>query len=257
MKIRIEEARKLCEDILVSRGFPKNQVKFIVDEYIENELQGKLSHGLIAFPSLIESTAISKEKWQIEKESDSVLVVNGNNNFGLIVGKEAVDVICKKARKQGIGLAAIYNVITFLRPATIAKMIAEKNMIGIVLNNGGREMVVPDGSIDPILATNPIGVGIPTNEDPIVFDMATSKRAFGEVNVSKILGRFLPEQTYLDKDGNYTTDPNKAYSVVPMGSYKGYSLGLLIEILTGSLVKCLLESEAQEGITGGYLEAQY
>jgi len=236
MKIKIEEARKLCEDVLIKRKFPKNWIKPVVDEYIEGELQGKLTHGLIAFPSLIENFSMPEKEWKIEKESHSTVLINGNKNLGILVGKEAVDIISKMAKKEGIGVAALYNIFTFLRPGSIAKMIAEKDMIGIVVNNGGREMVVPEGGIDPVLATNPIGVGIPTKEEPIVFDMATSKKAWGEVNVSKIFARFLPEETFLDKDGNYTTDPNKAYSVAPMGNYKGYALGLLLEILTGSLV---------------------
>jgi len=236
MKIKIEDARKLCEEVLTKKDFSKKEIKIVVDEYIEGELLGKLSHGLIAFPSLIKSFGIPKEKWAIEKETHSSVFINGNKNFGLIVGKEAVEIICKKAKKEGIGFAALRNILPFLRPRTIAKMISEKGMIGIVVNNGGREMTVPEGGIDPVLATNPIGVGIPTREDPIIFDMATSERAFGEVTVAKILGHFLPEQTFLDKNGNYTTDPNEASAVVPMGKYKGYALGLLLEILTGSLV---------------------
>jgi LDH2 family malate/lactate/ureidoglycolate dehydrogenase len=236
MKIKIEEARKLCEDVLIKYGFPKNEIKTIVDEYIESELQGKLSHGLIAFPSLVDRTIIPKEKWAIEKEAHTAVFIDGKNNFGKIVGREAVEIICKKAKKEGIGLAAINNILPFLRPGTIARMIAEKDMIGIVVNNGGREMTAPEGGIDPVIATNSIGVGIPAKKEPIVFDMATSKRAMGEVRVAKILGHFLPEQTFLNKDGNYTTNPDEVYSVVPMGNYKGYALGLLIEILTGSLV---------------------
>jgi LDH2 family malate/lactate/ureidoglycolate dehydrogenase len=236
MKIKIEEMKQKCEDILVKRGISKKDAKIIVDEYIENELQEKLSHGLIAFPSLIERFNIPEEKWSIEKETHSTVFIDGKYNFGQIVGRAAVETICKKAEKEGVGLAEISNILPFLRPGTFAKMIADRDMIGIVVNNGGREMMVAEGGIDPVLATNPIGVGIPAKEEPIVFDMATSKHAWGEIKVAKILGRFLSDKTFLDKDGNFTMNPDEAYAVVPMGGYKGYALGLLIEILTGSLV---------------------
>ena len=81
MKIKIEEARKLCEDALIKYGFPKNEIKTIVDEYIDSELQGKLSHGLIAFPSLVDRTIIPKEKWAIEKEAHTAVFIDGKNNF--------------------------------------------------------------------------------------------------------------------------------------------------------------------------------
>lgn len=253
MKVKIEEIRKICENILVEHGVPKNDAKIILDEYMESELQEKLSHGLIAFLSLIEKLTIPKEKWIVEKETDTVVYINGKNNFGQIVGREAVEIICRKAEKEGIGFVAISNILPFLRPGTFAKMIADKDMIGIVVNNGGREMMVPERGIDPVLATNPIGVGIPTEKEPIVFDMATSKRAFGEVKVAKILGHFLPEETFLDKDGNYTVNPDEAYCVAPMGGYKGYALGLLIEVLTGSLVNMPMGIRKK---TGDYRRAE-
>lgn len=251
MKIKIDEVRLLCENILIKRSFPKDVAKIIVDEYIEGELEGKLTHGLLAFPSLVESYSAPKEKWSIEKESSSSVFINGKGNLGLLVCKDAINIVCKKAKSECIGLAAINNIFTFLRPATIARMIAEKDMVGIVAHNGGREMVAPHGGIDPVLATNPIGVSIPTTEKPIIFDMATSKRAWAEVSISKIFSKILPEETFLDKDGNFTIDPNEAYSVVSFGGYKGYALGLLVEILTGSLVNMPM------GIRGSRGEADF
>lgn len=251
MKIKIDEVRELCENILIKHGFPESVVKIIVDDYIEGELEGKLTHGLLAFPSLLESYSAPKEKWTIEKESNSSIFINGKGNLGTLVCKQAINIICKKAKNEGVGLATINNIFTFLRPATITRMIAEKDMIGIVAHNGGREMVAPYGGIDPVLATNPIGVGIPTTEEPIIFDMATSKRAWAEVSISKIFEKLLPEQTFLDKDGNFTNDPSKAYSVVPFGGYKGYALGLLVEVLTGSLVSMPM------GIRGSRGEADF
>ena len=137
---------------------------------------------------------------------------------------------------NGIAIAGLYNMRAFLRPGTQAEKIEKEGLIGFVVNNGGLGSVAPTGSIDPILGTNPIGLAIPTKQNPITADFATSKRAWGEARVAKSEGRKLPENTFMDKDGNFTIEPDKAESVVPFGDYKGYILALLIEILTGSLV---------------------
>lgn len=47
----------------------------------------------------------------------------------------------------------------------------------------------------------------------------------------------------MDKEGNITTDPNKAVAILPFGGYKGYAINLLVDVLSGALVrgKCGLD----------------
>lgn len=69
MKIRIDEIRELCEGVLLKQGIQKDTASLIVDEYIEGELEGKLTHGLIAFPALVQDLTAPKEEWKVEKET--------------------------------------------------------------------------------------------------------------------------------------------------------------------------------------------
>src|SRR3989339_746139 len=66
---------------------------------------------------------------------------------------------------------------------------------------------------------------------PMIEKIGTLKRAWGEVRVAKAEKRNLPENTFMDADGNFTTKPEKAESVAPFGDYKGYAIALLVEIL--------------------------
>jgi L-2-hydroxycarboxylate dehydrogenase (NAD+) len=238
MQMKIEEIRKMCKDMLIKRGIPEHDADLIVEEHVKGELEGKLSHGLLAFPEVIRGIDADgpKEQWVIEKETDSTMIIDGKGNFGIVVGNAAVENTCKKARKEGIAMASMRNIVTFLRPSTLAQVIADKGMIGIVMNTGGAEMVAPDGGIDPVIGTDPIGIAIPTGDKPIVVDMATSKRAWGAISVSRVQKKDLPSETFLDKNGNYAVNPDDAYSAVPFGGYKGFALGMLIEIMTGSLI---------------------
>jgi len=236
MRVRVNEARKKCELILQKKGISKEESKIIADEYIEGELLGKKSHGLQAFPALVKKLDKLPERWTVEKETDSMVFIDARGYFGEVVGKVAAEMACKKAAKEGIGMVAVKDMLTWLRPRTPARAIAEKGMVGIVVNNGGKEAIAPSGGIDPILGTNPIGIGIPSKGGVISFDMATSKRAWGEVRIAKALGIALPDESFLDKKGEYTRNADEVHSAVPFGDYKGYALAFLIEILTGSLV---------------------
>lgn len=247
MKVRIAEIKKTLETALIKHGAPKEEARVIADEYLEGELQGKLSHGLMAFPSAIKKISRKTGKIKILKKTNALIFMDANYNFGAVVGKKAVAQAVKIAKKEGVVLVTIKNLTTWLRPGTIAQWIAEKGFIGFVVNNGGKPMVAPPGGYEPVIATNPIGIGIPTSKDPIVVDMATSKRAWGEVRLSEKFNHDLPKETFFDKKGKFARKPEDAYSALSAGNYKGFALGLFVEILTGSLMDMLMGSHKLKG----------
>lgn len=255
MKIKISEIEKILLGSLVKRGLSAREAKLVAYEYLESELEGKLSHGLMAFPALVENVNfLKKEPPQVVKETPSLIYVDGRGNIGSLVVDFALKNLLEKIKTSGVVMVALFNSTPVLRPGSIAKNLAERGFLALVFENGGKEMIAPPGGIDPILATNPIGIGIPTAKDPIVIDMATSKRAWGEVRLAKRFRHKLPPETYLDKNGNFTLDPDKAYSVVPMADYKGFALALAIEIMTGSLVNSSMG--VRKNIPGTYQAAR-
>lgn len=236
MKVKIAEARRLLEEILTKKGLSLADAQIVADEYLSGELQKKTSHGLMAFPSLVEKLGKRKPKPSVLKKTNSMVLIDARENEGAVVGREGADMAIEMAKKEGIGVAFIKNMVTWLRPGTLSKYVADKGYIGIVINNGGKPMVAPPGGYEPVIGTNPIGIGVPTSDDPIVADMATSIRAWGEVRKATAAGTNLPKDSYYDKKGNFAVKPEDAYSALPAGGYKGFALGLLIEVLTGSFL---------------------
>lgn len=232
----ITEIRERLTLALESRGIAKEDASLLAEEYLEGELEGKQSHGLMAFPSLLKTIRGPLAEAETILKTHALLVLEANGTPGIIVGKKAIGILAGMAQEEGVAVAIIKNMASWLRPGSIARMVAEMGMVGLAVNNGGKAMVAPPGGFDPVIGTNPIGIGIPTTEDPIVVDMATSKRAWGEVRKAKREGLPLPEGTYYADDGQFTTDPEQAISVEATGEYKGFGLALFIEILTGSLV---------------------
>ena len=113
----------------------------------------------------------------------------------------------------------------------------------MVNSHGGVVRVAPPGGKSPRLSTNPLAMGVPNGNEPLILDFSTSATAEGKVRVKKIAGQLCPDGWLLDAEGCATTDPNSLYgtppgSIRPFGgeqAYKGFGLGLMIEILTGAL----------------------
>jgi LDH2 family malate/lactate/ureidoglycolate dehydrogenase len=61
--------------------------------------------------------------------------------------------------------------------------------------------------------------------------------AYGRIRQAKERGEKLPKNAYVDKNGFATTDPNNAHAVLPFGGFKGFAINLLIDVLSGALVR--------------------
>jgi len=155
MKIRIKEIRNTLEKALTLRGISKEEAKIVADEYLEGELRGKKSHGLMAFPSLVKKVGPKTRKYKILRKTNSLVVIDANENIGTFVAKKAADLAINMAKKEGVGVAVIKNMVTWLRPATVAQYIADKDYVSFVVNNGGKPMTAPPGGYEPVIGTNP------------------------------------------------------------------------------------------------------
>ena len=212
MKVKIKEIKKLCLDILIKKGLSKKEAQDIFQEYLNSELMGITCHGFQAFSKFGAKLVESKGKAKIEKEGNSFLYIDGKKNLGQIVCNQYVPKLIKKARKNDIAMMGIHNMHSYLRPGTYARMAAENDLVGFVYNYGGWKRIAPYGSIDPFFGTNPIAIGVPGKDFPIVVDMATSKKAMMKVRMAAKLNKKLPEGMAIDRDGNQPLTPRKLWT---------------------------------------------
>jgi L-2-hydroxycarboxylate dehydrogenase (NAD+) len=236
MKVKIGDIRKTLVTIILAKGkFFQHEADILANDFLNGELQGKNSHGLTAFLAFVPILGEERQKFEILKETDAFLYVEAHKNFGAIVGRQVTDMLLEKAKIQGSATAIIRNMKSWLRPAIISQYIADHDCLSIVVNTAGPPMVAPPGGKEPVIGTNPIGIGIPSDNMPTVVDMATATRAWGEVRDAKRFHHELPPNSFIDQNGTVTLDPDCAHAAIPFGGYKGFGLGLLIEILGGSL----------------------
>ena len=112
--------------------------------------------------------------------------------------------------------------------------------------NAGRlgRQIAPFGGIDGKLSTNPIAFAAPRpHGEPVLVDMTTSVVAEGKIRMAQNKGEQVPEGWIIDSEGNPTTDPadflgDPPGAMLPLGGpvgYKGYGLGLIVELMGGLL----------------------
>lgn len=240
MKIKINDFRDLIISILSSKNYSKPQAEKIAEVLIYAELTGKNTQGLIKLTGTEPMQNIKPEyESKISKETKISALIDGGGNAAPLVCQMASDIVIDKCKEHGVAIVGTNN--TYASSGAIgfyAEKIASHDFIGLVFA-GSPGGVAPFGSIEPLFGTNPLAFGFPTEQDPIIFDMATSAVTWYGLVRAKSLGEDLPEGVAIDETGNLTTNPEEAMkgAILPFDkSYKGSGLGLMVEILTGPLV---------------------
>lgn len=246
------------EGVLRTQGYSAEDIPFVINMYLGGELRGHTSHGLASFPSFAAKKYKVAEPPVVHKETASLFMIDAKLGPGVVVGRRAADEAMKRAKQEVSGTALIKNMDSWLRPGAVAEYIADKGFLTIVVNNGGEAAVAPPRGYDPVTGTNPIAYGIPTDNGALVVDMATSKRAKGQIRLANKYGTDLPADSFYDHQGNVTIDPKDAYSIMPFGEYKGFALALLVEIMCGSMLgmPMMLEADPSNNAFGGKTPAR-
>jgi L-2-hydroxycarboxylate dehydrogenase (NAD+) len=158
---------------------------------------------------------------------------NANRKLGQAVAVEAMNECMRMADEFGVGVVSVDNAFHYLWGGGYVIDAARKGYIAYTNCTAALAEVVPFGGKFPTLGTNPHSWGFPTQDAigfPICIDWATSVVAMGRVQQFAREGKELKPGWAVDKDGNPTTDPNKATALFPFGEHKGYGLALIDEI---------------------------
>jgi L-2-hydroxycarboxylate dehydrogenase (NAD+) len=238
MKIKIEKLNNLVMETM-RKKYDEEYSSRMADLIMFGEMSGRVSHGLVRL--LVGASIISQNptgEAKIIKVTKLSSMIEGNGNPGMLVGSLACDEVIKIAKENDFGIVGTRGSYTSSGSLTYyLEKIAGEDLIGIVMAESPTS-TPPFGGIEPLFGTNPIAFGIPAKPKPVIFDMGTTAITFGELLNAKALGKTIPEGVALDKDGNPTTDPEKAMAgaTLPFDkSYKGSGLSMMVEIFAGTL----------------------
>ncbi|HVX62439.1 MAG TPA: Ldh family oxidoreductase [Pirellulales bacterium] len=245
-------AAKLKEfalELLVAGGVGREEAGLVADSLVGANLRGHDSHGVMRIPYYLDTVAkgevVPGAEFKVMKESPMLLVADGGWGFGQTQARRLMDGLIAKAKQSGAGIGTLIHCGHIGRLGEYCEQAAEAGLVSMIMVNthGHMRRVAPVGGKAPRLGTNPLAFGVPYNGAPLVLDFGTSATAEGKVRVKRIAGQLCPDGWLLDSEGRPTNDPNSLYgdppgTILPMGgtqAYKGFGLGLMVEIFAGAL----------------------
>ncbi|MFC2108526.1 Ldh family oxidoreductase [Candidatus Bipolaricaulota bacterium] len=238
MRVLMKELRETVMATLAHYGYEPEECMLMCDVILYAQIRDN-NQGIVklvgkGMPKARDSSAI-----QIVKDSQIFALFDGNNSPGMVVLARAVDLAIEKANHAGVGIVGARGTGSSSGAlGYYARRMASRGVLGFVFA-GSPPAVCPYGSTEAVFGTNPIAVGIPSVDEPIVVDMATSAMSWYGLIEAAGAGRSIPEGVAYDSNGVVTTNPEEAMqgSILPFDRDKrGSALSLLVEVLTGPLV---------------------
>lgn len=231
-----------CTKLFSKNGIDETDARHLAGALVSNEIRGIKSHGVLRVYQYLKECAAgiySAEDIEILKETPVSAVVDGKHGIGMAIASKAVEIARKKARECGIGVVVVRNSTHIGAIGEWSLKLAGNDMIGICISNTPPILSPPTGKTR-VIGSNPFSVAIPAGDRPAVcLDISNGVMAMGKIAEYKRLNKPLPEGSWLDGNGNPTTDPNaghmEEYIMRPFGNHKGFGLAVIAEILTSLL----------------------
>ncbi len=235
--------------LLTAGGIGADEAALIGHSLVQANLRGHDSHGVMRIPYYLDSCrkgeVVPGAELTAIRSSPGIFIGDGHWGFGQTQAQRLTRILIEAAKHLGTATGTIINCFHVGRLGEYCEMAADAGLVSMMMVNthGHARRVAPPGGKAPRLGTNPVAIGSPAPGGPLILDFGTSATAEGKVRVKRIAGQMCPDGWLLDSEGRPTNDPHAIYAdppgtIRPMGgdqAYKGFGLGLMVEILTGAL----------------------
>ena len=249
-----ETLESFMRDVFVGLGVPKDDAHIIAEVLIASDIRGIDTHGIqrckMYFDRIKAGIYEVDTKIDIIKDGPTTALWDGNCGMGHVIAYKAMKTAIEKAKKYGIGSVAVRNSTHFGIAGYYSLMAIKEGMIGFAVTNA-RPSMPPTFGVEPMLGTNPLTAGAPTDEDfPFLIDCATTIVQRGKVELYNRINKPLPDGVVITDEGKTETDPAKILenmakgkaALLPLGGkgektsgYKGYGYATLVELLSAAL----------------------
>ncbi len=248
-RYRVADLIQYATCLFAAAGCDGDKPAIITAGLVEADLLGHTTHGLhLAAPYLNElaaGTMTATGEPEVINDRGAAVTWDGRRLPGVWLAAKAVDLAAERAAVHGIAAVVIRNshhigcLAAFLERATDRGM-----MVTVTCSDPAVASVAPYGGRKAVFTPDPIAVGIPTDDEPILIDISASITTNGMSDRLRREGKRFPGEWALDADGRPTDDPNALFTdppgtLLPTGGmdhgHKGYGLALMIEALTQGL----------------------
>ncbi|MEM1372982.1 MAG: Ldh family oxidoreductase [Pseudomonadota bacterium] len=252
MQVSIDEIKERSSRALRAAGAEPWIADSVADAVAHAEAHGNVICGLYYLESYCLQLRSGRVQGNVEPAvtQPAPAAVLSDARFGFaqpafLRGLPQATEICQS---QGIALFSVAHAHTCTSLGYFTEQIAREGCIGMGFTNASA-IVAPPGGASRVLGTNPFAFSVPGEAGLAMhYDSSTSAVALGKITMAKAAGQSIPEGWAVDADGNPTTDPSAALkgSLVSAAGYKGWGLGLLVEVMAAALTG----SVSSRGVAG-------
>lgn len=237
-----DELVALLDSIFRAEGVRPASARILAENCGACERDGSESHGVFRMAGYVSSLRAGWVDGQavpeVEDAGPAFVRVHARNGFAQPALATGRSLVVQKARHAGAAVLAIRDSHHFSALWPDVEPFAEAGLVALSVVNSFA-ISVPHGGRRPIFGTNPIAFAAPVSgAAPLVFDMATSSMAHGDVQIAARRGEALPDGFGVDREGLPTTDPQAILdggALVPFGGHKGSLVSMMIEVLCAAL----------------------
>ena len=242
VRIPFAQLQALLEQVFQRHGTSAQVAAALAHNCALAQRDGADSHGVFRIPGYLSTLASGWVNGQavplVEDVAPGYVAVDAGNGFAQPALDAARSLLLDKVRRNGIALLAIRNSHHFAALWLDVEPFAREGLVALAFVNS-MACVVPSGGHTALFGTNPIAFAAPrAGGEPLVFDLATSAIAHGDVQIAAREGHTLPEGYGVDRHGQPTCDPAAILdggALLPFGGYKGSALSMMVELLAAAL----------------------
>ncbi|MHA2106868.1 MAG: Ldh family oxidoreductase [Candidatus Hodarchaeales archaeon] len=242
------------KDVFVKLDVPIEDAEICADVLIRSDLRGIESHGCqrlkMYYDRIVSGIQSPKTQFKILKETATTARIDAGHGMGHVAAYRGMQLAIKKAKEFGTGAVSVGNSTHYGIAGYYSLMAIKEGMIGITCTNA-RPSIAPTYGVDAMMGTNPLTIGIPTDEEfPFLIDCATSITQRGKIEVKARTNSSIPEGWVITNQGNLATDSGEILgdliegtsALLPLGGageilggHKGYGYAAAVEILSAAL----------------------
>lgn len=250
MPVSYETLRTQLEAILCAWGMNKSQAELTAEVMAWADLHGIDSHGIsmitVYHERLQKGLLNIAARPKIIRETPVSALIDGDAGLGHPTAHLAMTTAIAKAKAAGMAISSVRNSAHFGACGFYVKMATDAGLIGMATTSVVGKQVAPAGGKEARFGTDPIAFGAPGREgQPFLLDMATTTTASGKIRNKHNEGLPAPLGWLVTKEGLPSTDPLEARDkggfmtslggTLEGGSYKGYGLAAMVNILSACL----------------------
>ncbi|MEL6549185.1 MAG: Ldh family oxidoreductase [Pseudomonadota bacterium] len=241
MRVPIETIRETSAKALEAAGAAPWIAASVADAVGHSEAHGNVICGLYYLESyclqLRSGRVIGDVEPAISRPAPGAILADARFGFAQPAFARGLAPALEAVEEQGIALFSVAHSHTCTSLGYFTEQIARHGFMALGFTNASAIVAAPGGA-KRMLGTNPFAFSVPGPLGlALHYDSSTSAVALGKITMAKAAGEAIPEGWAVDAEGRPTTDPEAALkgSLVSAAGYKGWGLGLLVEIMASAL----------------------